>query len=297
MSAMTHKSFLQSLPDAVRIELVALDDAASVRRLALHLGALAGSSVWIATGWPLWWVLLPVQALLIAALFMLAHEATHRTLLSPAHANDALGHFAGATLLLPFLWFRYFHLAHHRHTNDPAHDPELLGAPKPETRAAWAWHVSGLPYWIAACRVLWRLVRGRADDEFVPRGAVAGVVAEARIMAALYALGALSLLMTPIIFWVWLLPAVFGQMALRIFLFAEHADCPHVADMLENTRTTLTTRLLRALTLNASYHIEHHTLPQTPWHKLPRLHALMRAELKTVAEGYVGFTREYLGRR
>jgi fatty acid desaturase len=188
-------------------------------------------------------------------------------------------------------------MAHHRHTNDPDKDPELLNAAKPATRRAWAWHVSGLPYWIAEARLMWRLAAGHANDPFVPRDKTTKVVSEARIMMAVYAAGVASLLVSPLLFWVWMLPALLGQVALRIFLLSEHADCPHVADMLENTRTTLTTQLVRTLTLNASYHIEHHTMPQAAWHKLPRLHALMREELKTTAAGYGAFTRAYLRRR
>jgi fatty acid desaturase len=292
-----HKAFLTAMPAATRAELTARHAAPTLLRLALHGTALVSGAVWIAQGWPLWWAILPVHGILIAYLFMVEHEATHQTLLPGAAANDALGFVAGVLILLPFRWFRWFHMAHHRFTNDPANDPELVGAEKPRTRAAWAWHVSGIPYWVAEARVLWRLARGQAEDRFLPSGARPGVIAEARLMLAIYALAGASLIVSPLLVWIWFVPVAFGQVALRLFLLAEHADCPHVSDMLENTRTTLTTRLVRLVTLNASFHIEHHVYPQVPWYRLPSLHNMMRDELKTTADGYAAFTRDYLARR
>ncbi len=292
---MDHKAFLLALPPGTRAELTARSDAPARLRLAFHFGAIAAMGAWIAAGWPLWWALIVPQGVMIAFTFAIAHEATHRTLLVSERWNDAAGHVSGFLIALPFLWFRWFHLAHHRHTNDPAQDPELSG-PRPATRAQWAWHVSGLPYWAAEARVIWRLARGRADDGFIPPGARARVVAEARWMRAGYALALASLAVTPVLLWVWLLPVLIGQMALRVFLLAEHADCPQVPDMFANTRTTFTTRLLRLVTWNASFHVEHHVCPQVPFHRLPDLHRLMRAELRETADGYAAFTRSFLAR-
>jgi fatty acid desaturase len=294
---MDHKSFLRALPAEVKAELTTREDGPTVRRLALHFGLIVVCAVWIVQGWPLWGAVIPVQGVLIAYLFMIEHEATHKTLLSNEAANDWIGRVAGVLILLPFQWFRWFHLAHHRHTNDPANDPELAGGPKPETRAGWAWHVSGLPYWIAEAGVIWRLAFGQADDGFIPANAKPRVVREARVMLMAYGLALLSLFATPVLFWTWLLPVAIGQVALRIFLFSEHADCPHSDDMLENTRTTFTTRLMRLFTLNASYHIEHHSYPQVPWYKLPDLHRLMAGELRTTSDGYAAFTKAYLAKR
>lgn len=294
---MDHKSFMAALPPDTRLALTEKNARPAVLRLVLHLGAMAGLMLWVAAGWPLWWAMIAPLGLLIAFLFTIEHEATHHTLLPDPRANDAVGRFAGLMIGLPFVWFRWFHMAHHRHTNDPEHDPELQGAGKPETVAAWAWHVSGIPYWIAEWRVMVRLALGDTSDIFLPRSANGPVVREAQVMLALYALAAVSLFFSPLLFWIWILPGFLGQMALRVFLLSEHAECPHVEDMFASTRTTFTTRALRWLSWNASYHIEHHVAPTVPFHQLPRLHALMRQALKTTAPGYIAFTRDYLARR
>jgi fatty acid desaturase len=121
--------------------------------------------------------------------------------------------------------------------------------------------------------------------------------AEARAMLGLYGLAALSLLASPVLLWVWVVPALLGQPALRLYLLAEHGDCPRVADMLANTRTTFTTGLVRFLAWNMPYHTEHHVFPSVPFHRLPALHAHLRAHLKVTAPGYAAFTRAYLARR
>ena len=141
------------------------------------------------------------------------------------------------------------------------------------------------------------LVAGRVDDGFVAEGAKARVVAEARGMAVLYGLAGLSLVWTDVLLWVWVVPVLLGQPFLRLYLLAEHGDCPEVANMFQNTRTTFTNRVVRWLAWNMPYHVEHHVWPQVPFHRLPEVHGLMRDELRVTAEGYAAFTKEYLARR
>lgn len=114
-------------------------------------------------------------------------------------------------------------------------------------------------------------------------------------MLAIYALAAVSFLWTDALFWLWLVPMVLTQPLLRLYLLAEHGRCPFVANMLENTRTTYTTRLMRWLAWNMPYHIEHHSAPNVPFHRLPDLHRHMRPHLVSTSPGYAAFTRDYVG--
>ncbi len=229
-------------------------------------------------------------------LFTLEHECTHRTPFRSRWINEVVGHGCGVVLLLPFRWFRAFHLAHHRWTNLPGQDPELDGG-KPETLRDWLVHVSGIPYWRAEVVLIGRLATGGPVGAYVAEGAIAGVRREARVMIGLYALAGLSLVWSPILLWVWVVPVLIGQPALRLYLLAEHGDCPLVADMFLNTRTTLTTAAVRFLAWNMPYHTEHHVWPTVPFHRLPALHGLLRDHLGVTADGYVAFTRDYLARR
>ncbi|MCU0904934.1 MAG: fatty acid desaturase [Tabrizicola sp.] len=293
---MDQKAFLALVPMDLRERMVERSDGPGLRHLTGHLGAILGLGALIAAGAPGWWALLPVQGVLIIALFMLEHEATHRTPFRTVWLNDWVGRLCGVLLVLPFEWFRAFHMAHHRWTNLPGKDPELAG-PKPATRGAWVWHVSGLPYWGSELRLLARLVRGQVTDGFVADGAKGRVVAEARGMAVVYGLAGVSLIWTDAILWVWVVPVLLGQPFLRLYLLAEHGDCPEVANMFENTRTTFTTRAVRWLAWNMPYHVEHHVWPTVPFHRLPEVHGLMQDELRVTADGYAAFTKAYLERR
>ena len=291
-----HKAFLSGLPADLREAMTARSDGPGLWHLAGHLGAILGLGALIATGVPGWWLLLPVQGVLIVFLFTLEHEATHRTPFRTVWLNDWAGRLAGVLLVLPFEWFRAFHMAHHRWTNLPGKDPELAGS-TPATWAEWVWHVSGLPYWWSELRLMARLIAGRVTEDFVAEGAKGRVVAEARWMAVLYGLAGASLFWTPLLLWVWVVPVLLGQPALRLYLLAEHGDCPEVVNMFENTRTTFTTTGMRWLAWNMPYHVEHHVWPTVPFHRLPEVHGLMKDELRITAEGYAAFTKGYLARR
>lgn len=291
-----HRTFLAALPAADKAALTGTSNGAGLIHLAGHAGLILAIGALIAARVPYWQLLLPVQGVLLIFLFTLEHECTHRTPFRSPALNDWAGRVCGVLILLPFAWFRAFHLAHHRFTNLPGKDPELE-SPKPETWAGWLIHVSGLPAWRDTIRLLIRLGLGRERAAYLPGRALPRMEREARIMLVLYAVAALSLVWSPVLIWIWLVPVVLGQPALRIYLLAEHGDCPRVANMFENTRTTFTTRAMRFLAWNMPYHVEHHVLPTVPFHRLPDLHRLIRDELKVTADGYAAFTRDYLARR
>lgn len=291
----THDAFVAGLPRADRAALTARADGPGLRRLAAHAGPILVLGALIGARVPGWWALMLPQGVLIVFLFTALHEASHRTAFATAWLNDRVAQAAGfVLLLLPPEWFRLYHFAHHRHTQDPALDPELA-APKPETWSAYVAHVSGLPLWWGAVRVLVRNAAGRNADAFVPGAARARVAREARAMLAGYAVLAAGSVAagSALLLWVWLLPMVLGQPVLRLYLLAEHGRCPLVADMFANSRTTFTNRAVRWLAWNMPYHAEHHAFPAVPFHRLPDLHRLARAHLRTTERGYVRFTVTY----
>ena len=96
-----------------------------------------------------------------------------------------------------------------------------------------------------------------------------------------------------VLVFVWLLPLLLGQPFLRLYLLAEHGGCPFVPNMLENSRTTQTTWLVRKLAWNMPFHAEHHSFPGVPFHRLPQLHALIKEHLKVTEDGYFRFHRQF----
>jgi len=51
---------------------------------------------------------------------------------------------------------------------------------------------------------------------------------------------------------------------------------------------------VRFLAWNMPYHVEHHSLPQVPFHQLPALHDQMQGHHHVTADGYARFTADYL---
>ena len=272
-------------------------DARGLTQLAGHLGALGltGAGILLLGDW---WLLalLPLHGLLLTFLFAPAHETIHRTAFRSRRLNDAVAWLCGAVLVLPPAYFRAFHFAHHRHTQDPARDPELA-APKPDSLGAYLLHLSGLPYWRERITTSLRhALTGRVAEPYVAPRQRPLLVREARLLWLLYlAIAAASLATGSLAaVWLWLLPALLGQPALRAYLMAEHGGCPLVPDMLKNSRTTRSNALVRWLAWNMPYHAEHHAYPALPFHALPAAHEALKHRIAVQAPGYLAVHGELL---
>jgi fatty acid desaturase len=277
-------------------ELRRLSDRRGLARLAGHLAALLAAALLVGLAPGLW--RLPAQALqgaILIFLFAPLHESIHRTAFKNRRLNDVVAAVLGFLILLPADYFRYFHFAHHRYTQDPLNDPELT-TPKPRTRLQWLWTATGIPLWFALIQGLIRHALGRTPEPYLAGKPGRQVVREARIHLLLYAAIALLSLVcrsgAAIEFWV--LPAILGQPWLRLYLMAEHSGCPLVPEMLANTRTTLTNPVVRFFTWNMPFHAEHHVFPAVPFHALPALHRELAPVLKVTAPGYLAVHRQIL---
>ena len=292
--SLAHDDFVKALPPDTRAALTARADRPGLIRLGVQVGAILALGAAIGLGIPGWPLLLLPEGVLIIFLFTAMHEAVHRTAFATPWLNDGVAEAAGFLLIIPPEWFRLFHFAHHRHTQDPAKDPELA-TPKPATWPAYALHVSGLPQWRSAAKTLVLNALGRNSDAFVTRAARPQIAREARVMLGLYAALAAASAATDssLLLWVWILPALLGQPVLRLYLLAEHGLCPFAANMFENSRTTFTTRAVRWLAWNMPFHAEHHAIPSVPFHRLPELHRLAARNLRTTENGYARFTAAY----
>ncbi len=293
---MDHKTVLAALSSERKQELTARSDRAGILHLASHFGAIAICAAYIAAQGPLWGLFVPVLGVLTVFLFTLIHECTHYTPFENKALNDAVGHLVSVPLMLPFVWFRYFHLAHHKYTNDPENDPELAGEGRPTTWKAYLIYMSGWGYWSGNVRTLWTNAWGTIDAPYLPPRQHSAMRFEARVLLGIYACALISLFFSPLVLWLWIIPCLIAQPALRLYLLAEHGHCPPVADMLENSRTTYTVRLVRWLAWNMPYHAEHHAFPAVPFHKLPDLHQEVQSHLKSTSDGYGAFTRDYVAR-
>ena len=115
---------------------------------------------------PCWPLLMPPLGIMIVFLFTLLHETSHKTVFKSAWLNRVVAQICGFLIFVPAKWFRHFHFEHHRYTQDPDRDPELVKS-KPDTISQFVLHISGVPFWMSQLRVLWRNACGDFDS-FVP---------------------------------------------------------------------------------------------------------------------------------
>ena len=292
----------QAAPSRPQLQaLAARSDVDAAIRITTHLGAilLVGLGIgWLASGHGalLALPLMAAQGWLVAFLFMPLHETAHKTAFASAWANGLVGRICAVTIVWPYEYYILFHWAHHRHTQDAEHDPELLaGMPSSHSTSGLLVFFSGVRQVFRRAALLLRhALTGRVTAPWVPAGRRAVVVREARWMAALYGalLGGSILLGSAMLLWVWFLPLVVGQVFLRPYLLAEHSACGHSRDAFENTRTTFTAGLVRWFSWNMPYHTEHHAYPNIPFHALPRLHELVEGRLQHRGRGYTRVTRQ-----
>ena len=265
-------------------------NAAAGWRIASHFGAVLGLGLAIAWAGPLWGLpLVVLQGWLLAFLFMPLHEMAHKTAFASRRANVVVGNVCGAAILLPYEYYTLFHWAHHRHTQDPARDPELLVTPPPSTATGLAlWFAGYRQVYFRARLMLRHALSGAVRLPWVPAGKQALVVREARWLTGLYALLLLGSVAagSAALLWAWLLPLVIGQFFLRPYLLAEHTGCGHTGNAFENTRTISTNPLVMWFSWNMPYHTEHHAYPSVPFHALPRLHAAVEGRLQHRGQGY-----------
>ncbi len=252
------------------------------------MGLLIGLKV---PGWPL--LMLP-QGVALAFLFNLQHECTHKTPFRTEWLNEWVGRCVGLVIVQPFLWFRYFHYAHHRYTNDPKRDPELVGFSKPRTVREYVLFVLAIRYSLSKLTLLRNHALGDITDDYVPQLARTKLRTEARVMLGIYVvLCLITVMFLPVLVWVWLVPLLLGFPFLKLYHLAEHGLCPMIDNKFINTRTVHARPLVLFLTWNMPYHIEHHLLPSVPFHQLPALHLLVRQHLQQTSGSYTSFTRQY----
>jgi fatty acid desaturase len=273
---------------------------AGLMRAATHLGSafiVGGIILWVRDT-PYWLCAVPLvllQGFLVSFLFMPLHECMHRTAFRSQTLNLTMGTLASLAIMLPFEYYFLFHWAHHRNTQDPARDPELLVNPPIKSDVGLAIAFSGILQLAGRMRSLLRhALTGAVTYPWVPEGRRKLIATEARIYSLFYlsiVIGAL-LSRSAAVVWVWFAPLVVGQLLLRPYLLAEHTGCDTGRSALANTRTTYTSSLIRWFAWNMPFHVEHHAYPTVPFHALPRLNAMLAGQIVHPGWGYRNVVRE-----
>ena len=288
---------MRVVPAAVLKRLYMRSNKAGAIQTVAHLFLLVAGAVLILEAMGTWWLVpaLVLQAVFINTLFGAMHESVHYGAFRLRRLNDVLAFFSGAAILNNAGFYRHYHLAHHRYTQDPDRDPELVTSGTPRTWGNYLFRVSSIPFFALRARDIFLFPFGyQGDVTYIHPAAWPEVRRWGRLLLAFYAvLLVVSLaLQTTFLLWVWLIPLLIGAPLLRLYLVCEHTLCPNSDDGFSNTRTTISNPIVRFLMWNLPYHAEHHLFPNIAFYRLPEAHQYLRPHLKFVAKGYVQVNRE-----
>jgi fatty acid desaturase len=252
-----------------------------------HAGAIGVSGALLALSWGSW-IAVPIfiiHGILINCLYAGQHELSHWTVFKKRSLNDHVGRLFGFVTLNPFSADRWAHFTHHRYTQDPEKDSDLLGMP-PYTLTSYILDLSGISFWYRRFRSIGATAIGPApaDAFWLTESQRRTVVVEARwhvagycsILAASLALGSAEAL------YYWLAPMLATKWFHQLQNTGEHVGLSHEPDTFRNTRTLTGSPVMRWLMWNMSYHTAHHSFPGVPFHALPQLHAEIVKKLGSV---------------
>ena len=145
----------------------------AVALLAAHVASLLAAGLWVWSAIGSWWVVpaLVADGVVMAHLFALLHECSHRTAFRSRRANRTVAWLCGLVVGLPPRYFLLEHTAHHRFTQQADLDPELIDVPS--DRRHYVLFLAGGPYWWWAGRTLSAHAAGHLlafEGTFVPAG-------------------------------------------------------------------------------------------------------------------------------
>ena len=226
------------------------------RRLALARPFLGVAAYALAAWAGLWWLTPFLVFLIFVAVVTVTHDVVHGSLGLPRRQTDWALFAMGAVLLESGHAYRFTHLRHHHvfpGPDDPEGDPARFSLLK-----AILWGPLFLPrLWY------WSYVRSK------PRGTMRlWLISEAAWALAVATAGLWLLPQTPAVL-VYVALAIVGSWVYPVLtVHLPHRD---YGDTPLSQTHTLRGRIVPALFLELTYHLEHHLYPEVPSHNLPEL--------------------------
>ncbi|MFT3850203.1 MAG: NADH:ubiquinone reductase (Na(+)-transporting) subunit F [Propionivibrio sp.] len=272
----------------------------AVRDTLLWFALLA---VFAYAGYRLWgsaWTILPFAAygvLYASVSDSRWHESSHGTAFKTDWLNNALYELASFMVLRESVPWRWSHTRHHSDTIIVGLDPEIASPRPANLRVLFLnfFNVMALRNYVR--NVLLHCI-GRITPEertYIPESEFPRVFLRARLYVLVYA-GVIGLALytgslLPLMYVG--LPSFYGAWLMVVYGYTQHAGlAENVLDHRLNCRTVYMNRLNRYLYWNMNYHVEHHMFPLVPYHALPRLHALIKADCPTPYAGLLDAYRE-----
>lgn len=265
-------------------------------RVAIWLAMLVGGMAIAAQSGIGWFIAGAVlTGLGIAHGVELSHQALHNTGFRSPRLNEIFGVAMGLPMLVSFYEYRLSHLKHHAKVGTPE-DTEFFdyGEDMSPTRMLIERFMMVRHYGGYGAKLV-RALRGAAIGDFADKHQPKLRLFYKISLAALLALIGLCMAIgsvAPLVFW---LVANFcvATPVHALIEFPEHHGCDrHSRDVLRNTRTLTSNRLMRWFTNSNNFHVEHHYFPRMPLQNAHKVHAQFRPHIQNLSAGYRSF---YLG--
>ncbi len=281
--------YTSPVPKEKMRELLERRDGPAIRDTLLWFGILISAGVcgyflWQAGSW---WAAVPF--IIYGAIYASTsdprwHEAGHGTAFKTDWMNNALYEIASFMVMRESVPWRWSHVRHHSDTIIVGRDPEIA-VPRPPDIAGLLlsfFSLKTIPKYFHHV-VLHCLGRITPEEKtYLPESEYAKAFLRARIYLLIY----LSVLGLAIYFRSLLplmyigFPQLYGAWLQPIYGYTQHAGlAENVLDHRLNCRTLYMDPINRFLYWNMNYHVEHHMFPLVPYHNLPRLHELVKADM------------------
>ena len=294
--------YASPIPKEKLRELLQRRDGPAIRDTLQWFALLIGFGVWAYRLWPSAWAILPFA--LYGVLYASSsdarwHESGHGTAFKTDWMNNSLYEIASFMVLRESTPWRWSHTRHHSDTIIVGRDPEIA-VPRPPDLKVIGMAFFNLKVFPKYFRTVALHCRGRMTPEeltYIPEFEHHKVFVAARIYALIYAgvLGLCVVTRSPLPLLFVGLPNLYGAWLMVIYGLTQHAGlAENVLDHRLNCRTVYMNPINRFLYLNMNYHVEHHMFPLVPYHNLPKLHALVKADMPTPYNGLLEAHREIL---
>lgn len=227
-------------------------------------------------------IAVPLHVVWAYLAFTPAHEASHGNVAGTnarlRWLETTVGWVGFAILALPYSMFRYLHLRHHSHTNDPENDPDLRASGGTMASILFGCFTVQWGY----VRVLRReLDRGSPGAEDAMRGVWLYMAVSLVVLGTAVWFGFWKWLLL-----LWILPASIAQGCLAlVFDWLPHH--PHASrERYKDTRIILFPGL-ETLLLGQTHHLIHHLYPRLPFYRYSECFASVRPVLEAKGSSIV----------
>jgi Na+-transporting NADH:ubiquinone oxidoreductase subunit F len=296
------KWYTSPVPKQVMRELLERRDGPAIRDTLIWFGLIGASGL---CGYLLWgtpWAIIPflIYAVLYASTSDARwHESSHGTAFKTDWMNNALYEIASFMVLRESVVWRWSHTRHHSDTIIVGRDPEIA-VPRPANLKLIIAAFFNLPSLRKYVTTVAKHCIGRMTAEertFIPESEFNRIFWRARLYALVYlcviVLAILSHSILPLLYIG--LPTFYGAWLMVIYGFTQHAGlAENVLDHRLNCRTVYMNPINRFFYLNMNYHVEHHMFPLVPYHNLPKLHELVKADMPTPYHSILDAYREII---